>query len=405
MADIYSNAHFVLCTSLAEGDSEGFLRPLSVRGSRLLLSLIWKPGYQTRGDSHLSAPMDTRAWCFQESLLARRIVAYDESGLRYHCGVYAEGLHDSYGFLQDGKWAAFARHRMPNLLIGDHPLTPEDWKIIVEEYTSRRLTVPSDRLPALSGIASTLNRKREQKYLGGLWAHHLPKNLLWSVVSSGASRNISLQHSPSFALSSVNEKIDVNPAGNSYRLPNFPSMVKTLRADCFVKGPDPYGHVSWGVLRLLGSLYTAELFKIPREERWVVSKVHDTRPNGPIHIGREHDESHQIVSDAQLVTRSSTNKQTGQTCLCRTYASEDLGTGETTAWAKLLLVAEEIQEYHSEKKKKAFFFLVLGPTHPPEGCPDNSLKYQRLGSWTLYNHWDDKSPYKFQRNDQEVTIV
>ncbi|KAK5698333.1 hypothetical protein LTR17_023775 [Elasticomyces elasticus] len=218
MAEIYSNAHLVLCASLAEGDSEGFLRPLSDRGPCLMLSsdpVTWTPDtyVQVREsdpylDSGFATPLDTRAWCFQESLLARRIVSYEKSGLRYYCGIHAYGLHDIYGD-QDLDEEDSAQYRMPYLLIEDGPLKSKDWNNIAD------------------------------------YGH---------ITFLGPA-----VHSPSFAWSSVNEEIDVKSAGDYYDAPENQSMVKILEADCFVKGPDPYGHVSWGVLRLLGSRYTAEL--------------------------------------------------------------------------------------------------------------------------------------------------
>jgi hypothetical protein len=54
------------------------------------------------------------------------------------------------------------------------------WTKIVQNYSYRRLSYASDRLPALDGIASEFNRILGQDhYLFGLWRNDLVHGLLW----------------------------------------------------------------------------------------------------------------------------------------------------------------------------------------------------------------------------------
>jgi hypothetical protein len=56
----------------------------------------------------------------------------------------------------------------------------ELWFAIVDQYQSRQLTKPSDRLPVLSAIAQQINlRSIMGLYIAGVWAKRLKACLLW----------------------------------------------------------------------------------------------------------------------------------------------------------------------------------------------------------------------------------
>lgn len=62
---------------------------------------------------------------------------------------------------------------------------PHDiWRKIVENYSVRNLTRPTDRLPALSGIASEFSKILNDEYLLGLWKRDLHLGLLWKQTRS-----------------------------------------------------------------------------------------------------------------------------------------------------------------------------------------------------------------------------
>ena len=55
------------------------------------------------------------------------------------------------------------------------------WLRIIENYTERHLTNPSDKLVALSGVASYFQEKIGDAYLAGLWRSTFLLDLLWST--------------------------------------------------------------------------------------------------------------------------------------------------------------------------------------------------------------------------------
>jgi hypothetical protein len=60
---------------------------------------------------------------------------------------------------------------------------------VVTEYSGFPLTNESDRLPALSGLASQFGQLLNCEYLAGLWRNVLPRALLWILSRRKARRS------------------------------------------------------------------------------------------------------------------------------------------------------------------------------------------------------------------------
>jgi hypothetical protein len=56
------------------------------------------------------------------------------------------------------------------------------WKGIVETYTKCRLTYPSDKFVAISGLAVVFQELIKDIYLAGLWKSRLLDCLVWEVL-------------------------------------------------------------------------------------------------------------------------------------------------------------------------------------------------------------------------------
>ncbi|KAE9369257.1 hypothetical protein N431DRAFT_560127 [Stipitochalara longipes BDJ] len=58
-----------------------------------------------------------------------------------------------------------------------------------DEIQARNLTKPSDKLPALDGIAQQLSRRRPNvQYLAGLWSDTLAQDMLWEINTRGTGK-------------------------------------------------------------------------------------------------------------------------------------------------------------------------------------------------------------------------
>ncbi|KAB8204018.1 hypothetical protein BDV34DRAFT_226761 [Aspergillus parasiticus] len=175
--------------------------------------------------------LHTRAWTLQERLMARRIIHFTQEELVFECLIHSRYPSDRFSL-----W----------------PSTIENtWFGIVSQYSSRRITVPDDRLPALATLARQFASPQTGKYLAGLWYAHLPSALFWSV--QGPSKRPQLYRAPSWSWASVEGHIvfhHIKPV----ELP-----LKVLAAECIPAGSDTYGKVLEGYITVEGILHHVDI--------------------------------------------------------------------------------------------------------------------------------------------------
>jgi hypothetical protein len=91
------------------------------------------------------------------------------------------------------------------------------WHHVVEDFTSRSITLPSDRLPALSGLAAAFGRRGGGRYLAGIWCDMLFTSLQWRVVRGGESARHETYYAPSFSWASVTGRVEFQAPLGSFR--------------------------------------------------------------------------------------------------------------------------------------------------------------------------------------------
>ncbi|KAK8067760.1 HET-domain-containing protein [Apiospora saccharicola] len=128
---------------------------------------------------------------------------------------------------------------------------PEDmpwrsWEEVVERYSATMLTYSSDRLPALSGIASRQGEIREDEYFAGMWRENLLDQLLWQRRGDQPKKRPAWQ-APTWSWASINQPVK---AGTPQQLETRSLHIKVLDAWTEPSGPDSYGPVSGGELTL-----------------------------------------------------------------------------------------------------------------------------------------------------------
>lgn len=139
-----------------------------------------------RQDSNPSIPgsgiLETRGWTLQEITLSPRLLWFSSFELGWSCWSSTACECDPE------QTSEFLNGSAHNLKISSSPLLNRTvvtdwiatWCNLVLEFTKRDLTVPTDRLPAMSGLASALQTHINSTYLAGLWEFDLPKQLLWA---------------------------------------------------------------------------------------------------------------------------------------------------------------------------------------------------------------------------------
>lgn len=193
MADVYSNGHVVLAATAAAASAQGFLLP---RKLPLTIQCASSFGPQfdvhaLRNDSHSrnlnghnnEFPLFSRAWCMQERYLARRIVQFLLTEVRFECRSHYTCECDVVAWPQpelrssDDYCRAF-RVACESQSIDDIKFA-RLWNNLIKEFSAMGITHKSDVLPALGGIARSLAPIYPGKYLAGLWEKGHAFQLTW----------------------------------------------------------------------------------------------------------------------------------------------------------------------------------------------------------------------------------
>ena len=143
-----------------------------------------------------------------------------------------------------------------------HSSVHDIWRRLVVLYSEKRITQPSDTLPALAGLAQKWSfHVKPGKYLAGLWSTDIFKSLLWRVNNAvaGASRTLQPQKyiAPSWSWASTQQPV----TWDRIDLQDIECFV-TIHLDssgCQAGGPDPFGRLEAGWLCITGRTFEAQV--------------------------------------------------------------------------------------------------------------------------------------------------
>lgn len=200
MESIYSNSTLTIAVVNATQVSEGFLHTKP----RLTVNVPCRTSDGGVGTLQISPrenvdlwqeSLYTRAWCLQENLLSPRLLLFTKFEVVWQCQTtpfrrpdtsHVEYLYDNPAL----RSSAFSR--IPESISSSSSL-PQDfrtspsreaerykaWLAIVQNYTKRNLTVLSDRLPAISGVAQKFQDAWGDEYCAGIWRRQFIASLTW----------------------------------------------------------------------------------------------------------------------------------------------------------------------------------------------------------------------------------
>lgn len=143
-------------------------------------------------DDRQGTILDSRGWIFQEEVLSARTLKFCSDGLRWSCVTLCAtettpngNSHPSNKLDYRLKTWLHCPEWEPRWSNTSDPKRRyfQDWYEAVSSFTVRDLTYPTDKLPALAGIATQVHNLRKYEYLAGLWKQDLEYGLLWYVGS------------------------------------------------------------------------------------------------------------------------------------------------------------------------------------------------------------------------------
>ena len=220
----------------------------------------------------LTGPLYDRAWVLQEQVLSTRTLAYSSNTLYWSCATMIASeslpigtLNATHSNISGFGHKAMCEYRTSiSTSLKRQPAECIDlydaWYELVAEYSRRDLSVQTDRLPALSGLASEMNKILDDVYIAGLWRRDIQRGMLWSCqFRSHRTHRPPTSVAPSWSWASV--------IGNYYGIifnKPSPTQVSTeaysidiLSVECAPAGFNPFGEVRRGVLTVKGFVKAA----------------------------------------------------------------------------------------------------------------------------------------------------
>lgn len=300
MPEIYSDAVITIIAARPKTAKDGFLQEiglLDTPATMFQLPFRCPDGveghvYLVRQDTFLRIEhIDTRAWTLQESYLSKRLLKYGTN----QCSMICQHSPLRPQVVDGWKIGSFtdtvpllANMIFPTSILS---LTKEDeaawkklyldtfgvemqdlpvyeteqgdfidlWVHLIEDYTSRALTVSSDRPLAISGLAARIAPVMGNEYRAGHWVQYLPLDLLWYVPYPIAGPEE--YQAPSWSWTSVNGPIVFSTRVPLISLDGVSLEILNVEAP-LVDPVAPFGAVTTGTIhargRLLRILWTGD---------------------------------------------------------------------------------------------------------------------------------------------------
>lgn len=217
MGDIYKNSLITIAATNAENSAAGFLKSRTAEvqcsfqtENQARLPVYVRPRIEWYCFSEIIGPLTRRAWVLQERMLARRILHFGAQQMMWQCQsqTLAEGFLDTdqvvegqvpeeiESMLRTEVHADIEPRSNEELNLSNQDV-PQNFQAQVESYCMRNnifdqwycvigifgclsLTNPTDKLPAIAGIARQVQLRTGDVYLSGLWRSDIERGLQWS---------------------------------------------------------------------------------------------------------------------------------------------------------------------------------------------------------------------------------
>lgn len=210
MSDIYQNSVVTIAVPQAQSTMEGIFpevpdrqRPVRITTPYSKIPLYIDSIPQTWDACVEEEALSGRAWVLQERLLSCRTLFFSSQQMFWECKTKRASQHQFSNLVEEERATEatdLLYGKIPDLGILEHlPLQglSDDkerdyiaWYRMLAVYSTKTLTVSSDKLPALAGIAQAFKSKNDI-YVGGTWLNDWIGGLLWEAVTP---RSLKLPH-------------------------------------------------------------------------------------------------------------------------------------------------------------------------------------------------------------------
>jgi hypothetical protein len=282
MGDIYENSYVTIAaTSSGDGSARCLLERrkavnLSYQNTtgrkaviRARLIEDHHPKVSEKEPANPLGRLATRAWALQEHVLSTRVLHYTDTELLFECktSYRCESSPSRKTHLTTPALIPKAISCSSN----SHHTIWNAWHRIVEQYSKRDLTVSTDKLPAISGIASKIRKATGSPYIAGVWENNLGSDLLWSTSPNALpiAHYFALERyrAPSFSWASLNNPVVYYTLDDDER-DTFTPTITLVSSSTSATGLNPLGAISSSSITLRGPVICAMLSSMQKEGMW-----------------------------------------------------------------------------------------------------------------------------------------
>ncbi|KAH7198515.1 heterokaryon incompatibility protein-domain-containing protein [Fusarium flagelliforme] len=340
-------------------------------------------------------PLLTRAWCFQERLLATRILHYTKSEMIFdclsamdcECGALEKHEDDplvparriiktGHKYITGTKSYRGSSFRPSKPLQGETKEFQEHhelWRDLIVQYSQKNITFRTDGLPAVAGLATEWSGKMTKRYLAGLWEGDLLNSLRW--MPDEKDSGLELKYiAPSWSWLSVHR--GVTWGLHSFEYDKFFVNVDFNRTTCIVKGENQFGKVKSGYIFVTGRAMPMT-FTLDGDNAWLEKQGSSIRKpfERPDSLFRLRNLKTKDLLCLRLCTSYTTRNAWDDDCALVLVKADEEELNKPDE--------EELSKLDDEEKKKAIKDGLLQPRLPQEVREFGNV-YQRVGYITNY---------------------
>lgn len=329
-----------------------------------------------------------RAWTLQEKLLSMRLISFSANEVQWACKSLktCECNQDIAGALSEISPSIFQ--------LNDNIEAYVFWQTQVMAYTTRRLTCPDDKLPALSGAASRIHQVTGSEYFAGLWVANFMHDLSWERMEGGESHDPpwvlpSSYRIPSFSWASVEGAIFYS---NEIRPLDFRNHAIVVEKLIKLPGENCFRQVEYASITICGLVFPASVSRMTDERELLTYSLF---------LGLDEKE-HEFSADVRLEEHTfDMHVESPVRSLRRSATEANQLVERAPVWILSLGHSfQQDQDWEDERRQYWDHCLVLGPS------PTNPTAYERLGYINFFRgvSWDWKN-YLEEKGSKTITLV
>ncbi|KAI4666521.1 uncharacterized protein J4E79_002560 [Alternaria viburni] len=284
MASVYSNAYIMLSATGSPSSTSGLSifspsRPApiyspfeytttdGIKGTLHAFSssreTAAKPSWAGNNAMLKTEPLSQRGWALQERWLAPRVLHFGTEQMFFECycsflseqGFYLPGRFDTLFPTTSHTFPSHTHPSSPDKPIPDNPTL--HWHAVLDAYSRRSLTKPSDKLVALSGLARTYASllPSPTTYLAGHWSPTLLQDLIWQAV--GTTTAPAVYRAPSWSWAAIDGPFGLfSPnSGVGWDKGEWTALAKIHATSVTLKSAqNPFGEVTDGYIDISAPL-------------------------------------------------------------------------------------------------------------------------------------------------------